>query len=420
MVDWVWTHIQTGTSHIAGMLRVDVAFPSGSGETLTLPDHSKVGDLKLLAQQTFGKGFLKLITVEGHVLTNLKESLQAAGVKDGERLTAVAQQVQVAASRKAFAVWCSGGNQVVSWGNHLFGGDCSVVQDQLQNVLQIQATHHALAAILTDGSVVAWCHPEDGGDCSAVQDQLRNVQQVSATADAFAAILVDGSVITWGDPDHGGDCSAVQDQLRNVRQVQAADTAFAAILVDGSVVCWGDRNHGGDCFAVQDQLRNVQQIQATTSAFAAFLIVGLWAFPIVCQSNSVKRCRRLKPICKLTLEDSIFLLSFTRGPSLPTRCFVPFAWLQCPMIHNWGYTFFLNCALVLCRVLSSPEPCTSQAQVNMADAHFDPQCLMPTGSKTRYPPVQPAQSRFASWCRFFAMCFRRHRTCCRHTPPSGP
>ena len=86
------------------------------------------------------------------------------------------------------------------------------------------------------------------------------------------------------------------------------------------------------------------------------------------------------------------------------------------MIHNWGYTFFLNCALVLCRVLSSPEPCTSQAQVNMADAHFDPQCLMPTGSKTRYPPVQPAQSRFASWCRFFAMCFRRHRTCCRHTP----
>ena len=110
------------------MLRVDVAFPSGSGDTLTLPDHSKVGDLKLLAQQTFGKGFLKLITVEGHVLTNLKESLQAAGVKDGERLTAVAQQVQVAASRRAFAVWCSGGNQVVSWGNHLFGGDCSVVK----------------------------------------------------------------------------------------------------------------------------------------------------------------------------------------------------------------------------------------------------------------------------------------------------
>ena len=90
-----------------------------------------------------------------------------------------------------------------------------------------------------------------------------------------------------------------------------------------------------------------------------------------------------------------------------------------PMIHNWGYTFFLNCAVVLCRVLSSPEPCTSQAQVNMTNAHFDPQCLMPTGSKTRYPPVQPAQSRFASWCRFFAMCFRRHRTCCRHTPPAA-
>ena len=38
------------------MLRVNVSFPSGSGETLSLPEHSKVGDLKVLAQKNFQKG----------------------------------------------------------------------------------------------------------------------------------------------------------------------------------------------------------------------------------------------------------------------------------------------------------------------------------------------------------------------------
>ena len=85
------------------MLRVNVSFPSGSGETLSLPEHSKVGDLKLLAQKTFRKGFLKLITVEGHVLANLADSLQAAGVQDGEHLTAVVQHAKIAAASRAFA-----------------------------------------------------------------------------------------------------------------------------------------------------------------------------------------------------------------------------------------------------------------------------------------------------------------------------
>ena len=71
------------------------------------------------------------------------------------------------ATVRAFAVWCCGGNTVLTW-----------------------------------------------GDSSAVKDQLRNVQQIQVTVDAFAAILADGSVVAWGDPDYGGDCSAVQDQLQ--------------------------------------------------------------------------------------------------------------------------------------------------------------------------------------------------------------
>ena len=90
-----------------------------------------MGDLKLLAQKTFGKGFLKLVRADGRVLTNPMDSLQAAGVHDGEHLTAVAQQIQIASTESAFALWCCGGNLVVAWGDPESGGDCSAVQDQL-------------------------------------------------------------------------------------------------------------------------------------------------------------------------------------------------------------------------------------------------------------------------------------------------
>ena len=62
------------------------------------------------------------------------------------------------------------------------------------------------------------------------------MQQIQATRHAFAAILIDGSVVTWGAPGLGGDSSGGRDQLKIVRQIQATYVAFAAILADGSVV----------------------------------------------------------------------------------------------------------------------------------------------------------------------------------------
>ena len=53
---------------------------------------------------------------------------------------------------------------------------------------------------------------------------------MQASDHAFAAILGDGSVVTWGDAAYGGDSSEVQGQLRNVQQIQASRSAFAAIL----------------------------------------------------------------------------------------------------------------------------------------------------------------------------------------------
>ena len=217
------------------MLEVTVALPSGHSEKFSLPQTSKVGDLKILAQRTFGLGFLRLVSADGHSLA-ISTSLQAAGVQEGDQLTAVAQEAKMVATRRAFALWCHGGDHIVTWGARLAGGDASEVQSQLRNVLQVQAADEAFAAILADGSVVAWGNRFCGGDISAVQDQLRNVQQLQAGKDAFAAVRKDRSVVTWGNRFAGGDSSKVRDKLRNVQQIQATEQAFAAILADGSVV----------------------------------------------------------------------------------------------------------------------------------------------------------------------------------------
>lgn len=94
---------QAGVGCRVPMLQISISFPSGCGDTFLCPELSKVGDLKLLAQRSFRQGFLKLVTAKGCLLTNLTDSLQAAGIQDGEHLIAVAQQGQVSTTKKAFA-----------------------------------------------------------------------------------------------------------------------------------------------------------------------------------------------------------------------------------------------------------------------------------------------------------------------------
>ena len=258
------------------MLQVTVALPSGCSEKFSIPQSSKVGDLSVLAQKSFQRGFLRLVAAD-HSLMDPTVSLQAAGLQDGHHLTAIVLEAKLAATEDAFALFCSGGDRVVTWGDPDSGGDSFGVQEQLQGVKQVQATERAFAAILADGSVVTWGNPDYGGDSSGVQDQLKGVQQLQAAAEAFAAILADGSVVTWGNPDRGGDSSEVQNQLKGVQQLQATAEAFAAILADGSVVTWGNPDYGdrgGDSSEVQDQLKGVQQLQATAEAFAAILADG--------------------------------------------------------------------------------------------------------------------------------------------------
>ena len=69
--------------------------------------------------------------------------------------------------------------------------------------------------------------PAIGGDSSVVQHQLRDVQQIQASQGvrqgAFAAILGDGSVVTWGSA-RLGVATAVWCRIScaNVQQIQAS------------------------------------------------------------------------------------------------------------------------------------------------------------------------------------------------------
>ena len=218
------------------MLRINVVLPNGHAELLTLLPSSTVQDIRTKAQ-AFGKKHFKLITAKNKVLVDFEQTLEEAEIEDGECLTALVLQPQLAATNGAFAFWCHGDSAIVTWGDKYRGGDSSGVRDQLKGVQQIQATDWAFAAILEDGSVVTWGRADFGGDSSEVQDQLKCVKQIQATRTAFAAILADGSVVTWGYLHEGGDSSAVRHELKGVQQIQAAGGAFAAI--GGTARCSG-------------------------------------------------------------------------------------------------------------------------------------------------------------------------------------
>ena len=256
------------------MIQINVALPNGHAEHLTLLPSSTIQELMTAAQRAFGKKCLRLLTAKNRVLANPDKTLGEAGIEDGECLTALVLQPQLAKTQRAFALWCHGDSAIVTWGGQDSGGDSSAARDQLRGVQQIHASSGSFAAILEDGSVVTWGAARLGGDSSTVQDQLRGVQQIHATNGAFAAILEDGSVVSWGPAGFGGDSSAVQDQLRGVQQIHATNCTFAAVLENGSVVTWGLLGFGGDSSAVQGQLRGVQQIHATMYAFAAILEDG--------------------------------------------------------------------------------------------------------------------------------------------------
>ena len=96
------------------MFQVTVALPSGYSEKFSIEQSSTVSDLARLAQKSFQRGFLRLVAADHHVL-NPNLTLREAGFEDESHCTAIVLEAKLAAAAKAFALFCPGGDRVVTW-----------------------------------------------------------------------------------------------------------------------------------------------------------------------------------------------------------------------------------------------------------------------------------------------------------------
>ncbi|CAJ1457979.1 unnamed protein product, partial [Effrenium voratum] len=161
------------------------------------------------------------------------------------------------------------GGQVVTWGERVLAGGVSAAPERLRDVVHldltevvdVQGTAYAFAALRADGQVVTWGDANFGGDSSEVRRQLWGVQLLQATRGAFCALRSDGEVVAWGDAAYGGDVSGLQ--VPPASRVEASGAAFAALGSDGKVVAWGDAAAGGDAEAVEAQLYEVVEVRGS-------------------------------------------------------------------------------------------------------------------------------------------------------------
>lgn len=94
------------------MFQVTVSLPSGHSERFSVPESSTVGDLKSLAKEAFGVGFLKLLTAEGHALSPQKPLQEV--VQHGDHLTAISLQAKLTAS--GWVPWLRSPRKIMSHG----------------------------------------------------------------------------------------------------------------------------------------------------------------------------------------------------------------------------------------------------------------------------------------------------------------
>lgn len=132
-------------------ISIHTFLPSGRNVTLSISPAQTLMELRKMAKQTFGRGFLQLVS-EGSILSP-DLTISSSGLKDGDTLTAIFQTPHLVATQEAFALWAING-PVIAWGDPGAGGVCDC--DQLTTVQQVVPADYAFAAILTDGHVVAW------------------------------------------------------------------------------------------------------------------------------------------------------------------------------------------------------------------------------------------------------------------------
>ena len=109
-------------------IELKVSLPSGRRETVAVPKSGTIADLKIAGQQSFRQPFLRLAAPDGCLL-DPTDSL--CGFQDGDSFTAVAQQPKIAATRVAFALWCAGGNRIITWGHPNYGDSLTALESEI-------------------------------------------------------------------------------------------------------------------------------------------------------------------------------------------------------------------------------------------------------------------------------------------------
>ena len=237
------------------MLQVTVALPSGCSEKFSIPQSSKVGDLKVLAQKSFQRGFLRLVAAD-HRALDPTVSLQAAGLEDGDHLTAIVLEAKLAAT-EAFALllplFCSGGDRVVT---------------------QRGSFKPDFAAILADGSrcLGRWWwqlwSPRTAQRCPAGSSNtglhlLRSWLMGQSWLGAIQTMVV----TALKSKISSRVSSSFKQRRLQLRSCICCDPGWwVQQFKQLSFVTWGSRDQtsGGDSSEVQDQLKGVQQVQATS------------------------------------------------------------------------------------------------------------------------------------------------------------
>ena len=95
-------------------INLEVLLPSGRRETVSVLESGTIADLKIAAQQSLKKGFLRLAASDGRLLNPFNSSSPCRALP--RRQAAIAQP-KIAATRHAFALCCVGDHKVVTWGD---------------------------------------------------------------------------------------------------------------------------------------------------------------------------------------------------------------------------------------------------------------------------------------------------------------
>jgi hypothetical protein len=175
--------------------------------------------------------------------------------------------VSVEITEFAFAALKSNGS-VVCWGDSSSGGVNNTGVDLSSGVVKLYSNKYAFAALKSNGSVVTWGHASYGGVNNTGVDLSSGIIEIYSNAAAFAALKSNGSVVTWGAYGIGGNYTGT-NLSSGVISISSNGSSFAALKSDGSVVVWGNALYGGSNNTGVDLSSGVVAIYPSMYAFAA-------------------------------------------------------------------------------------------------------------------------------------------------------